>query len=500
MGAAILREPVARRRDHCGRRRVGGGSGVRGRSDGGGDGARTRRSALTFTARPRSGLSPTQRPPLRPQIRPTCGQRCDRGEAFTNSQQGACKPSAAIGSQGLEAADDPSGHGAPPSPFTPHPDQLAYLRTRRSLRRIRTSSPTSEHAVYSAASGPASGLPPNTPFTPPHPGQLAYLRTRLLRHRQPRLPPFTHRRPTPPHPTARLPPNTPFTPPHPDQLAYLRLLRIRTSSPTSEHAYLRTASETMAAVLFICSQGLEAADDPSGHGTPPSPFTPHPDQPADLRTAYLRTASETMAAVLFICSQGLEAADDPSGHGTPPSPFTPHPDQPADLRTASETMAAVLFLYALGQPLVLAHLNGFTAIGPHASGSAWSAAHATSSASGPTRRPPNGLGDHGGRPLRLCPRPAPPACAPQRLHRHRPACLRLRPVRCDWFPGAGSRRRPFGPRLEAADDPSGHGTPPSPFIPHPDQLAYLRTRLPPNSLGDHGGRPLHLFPGVGSRR
>ena len=64
-----------------------------------------------------------------PQIRPTGGQRCDRGEAFTNSQQGACKPSAAIGSQGLEAADDPSGHGTPPSPFTPHPDQLADLRT-----------------------------------------------------------------------------------------------------------------------------------------------------------------------------------------------------------------------------------------------------------------------------------------------------------------------------------------------------------------------------------
>ena len=90
----------------------------------------------------------------------------------------------------------------------------------------------------------------------------------------------------------------------------------------------------------IGSQGLEAADDPSGHGTPPS---------------------------------GLEAADDPSGHGTPPSPFTPHPDQLADLRTASETMAAVLFICALGQPLVLAHLNGFTAIGLHASGSARSA-------------------------------------------------------------------------------------------------------------------------------
>ena len=36
-------------------------------------------------------------------------------------------------------------------------------------------------------------------------------------------------------------------------------------------------------------------------------------------------------------------------------------------------MAAVLFICALGQPLVLAHLNGFTAIGLHASGSARSA-------------------------------------------------------------------------------------------------------------------------------
>ena len=41
MGAAIHREPVARRRDHCGQRRVGGGSGIRGRGDGGGDGAQT---------------------------------------------------------------------------------------------------------------------------------------------------------------------------------------------------------------------------------------------------------------------------------------------------------------------------------------------------------------------------------------------------------------------------------------------------------------------------
>ena len=709
---------------------------MRSRSDGGGDGARTRRSALTFTARPRSGLSPTQRPPLRPQIRPTCGQRCDRGEAFTNSQQGACKPSAAIGSQGLEAADDPSGHGAPPSPFTPRWKPPTTLRATapllRRLLRIRTSSPTSEHAVYSAASGPAR-LPPNTPFTPPHPDQLAYLRTRRLLRRirtssptsehtseqprrpwrpsssfvprgwkppttlratapllrrllrirtssptseQPRRPwrpsssfvpsaspsclrtstaspPSARMPPAPPglprwHATgsasgpARRPPNglgdhggrplrlcprpappacapqrlhrhrpaclrlrpvrcdwfpgagsrrRPSGPRHPSFAVYSasrparrppnslgdhggsargwkpptalratapllrRLLRIRTSSPTSEHAYLRTASETMAAVLFICSQGLGAADDPSGHGTPPSPFTPHPDQLADLRTA-----SETMAAVLFICalgrplvlahlngftaigphtsgsawsatlacnrlrirtssptseqprrpwrpsaaigSQGLEAADDPSGHGTPPS-----------------------------------HLNGFTAIGPHASGSAWSATlacnrlrirtssptseqprrpwrpsssfvpsaspsclrtstasppsacmppappglprwHATGSASGPARRPPNSLGDHGGRPLHLCPRPAPLACAPQRFHRHRPACLRLRPVRCDWFPGAGSRRRPFGPR-------------------HPSFAVYSASRparRPPNSLRDHGGRPLHLGP------
>ena len=89
------------------------------------------------------------------------------------------------------------------------------------------------------------------------------------------------------------------------------------------------------------------------------------------------------------------------------------------------------------------------------------------SASGPARRPPNSLGDHGGRPLHLCPRPAPLACAPQRLHRHRPACLRFRP--CKPSAAIGSQG------LEAADYPSGHGTPPSPFTPHPDQLAYLRT-------------------------
>ena len=148
---------------------------------------------------------------------------------------GSARP-AAIGSQGLEAADDPSGRGAPPSPFTPHPDQLADLRT----------------ASETMAAPPGGWEPPTT-----------------LRATAPLL---------------------------------RRLLRIRTSSPTSEYAYLRTASETMADVLFIRppgsarsaaigSQGLEAADNPSGHGTPPSPFAPHPDQLADLRTA-----SETMAA------------------------------------------------------------------------------------------------------------------------------------------------------------------------------------------------------------
>ena len=46
MGATMHREPHARQRDHCGRRRAGGGSGIRSRSDGGGDGARARRSTL----------------------------------------------------------------------------------------------------------------------------------------------------------------------------------------------------------------------------------------------------------------------------------------------------------------------------------------------------------------------------------------------------------------------------------------------------------------------
>ena len=33
-------------------------------------------------------------------------------------------------------------------------------------------------------------------------------------------------------------------------------------------------------------------------------------------------------------------------------------------RTATETMAIVLFICVLGQPLVLAHLDGFTAVHP----------------------------------------------------------------------------------------------------------------------------------------
>lgn len=72
-------------------------------------------------------------------------------------------------------------------------------------------------------------------------------------------------------------------------------------------------------------------------------------------------------------SHELGGARDPSAHGTPPSPFTPHPEQLVDLRTATETMAAVLFICVLGQPLVLAHLDGFTAVGLHASGSTRSA-------------------------------------------------------------------------------------------------------------------------------
>ena len=76
-------------------------------------------------------------------------------------------------------------------------------------------------------------------------------------------------------------------------------------------------------------------------------------------------ASKPSAAV---GSHELGGAHDPPGHGTPPSPFTPHPEQLVDLRTATETMAAVLFICVLGQPLVLAHLDGFTAVGLHTSG------------------------------------------------------------------------------------------------------------------------------------
>ena len=66
-------------------------------------------------------------------------------------------------------------------------------------------------------------------------------------------------------------------------------------------------------------------------------------------------------------------ARDPLAHGTPPPPFTPRPEQLVDLRATTETMAAVLFICVLGQPLVLAHLDGFTAVGLHASGSTRSA-------------------------------------------------------------------------------------------------------------------------------
>ena len=109
----------------------------------------------------------------------------------------------------------------------------------------------------------------------------------------------------------------------------------------------------------------------------PEPSAPSSDLPTGRavtgREAITNSQQGACRPSAAIGSQGLEAADDPSGHGTPPSPFTPHPDQLVDLRTASETMAAVLFICVLGQPLVLAHLNGFTAIGLHASGSTRSA-------------------------------------------------------------------------------------------------------------------------------
>ena len=55
-----------------------------------------------------------------------------------------------------------------------------------------------------------------------------------------------------------------------------------------------------------------------------------------------------------------------------------------DLRAATETMAVVLFICVLGQPLVLAHLDGFTALGLHVSGS-------TRSAKTPKRGPARAL-------------------------------------------------------------------------------------------------------------
>ena len=66
-------------------------------------------------------------------------------------------------------------------------------------------------------------------------------------------------------------------------------------------------------------------------------------------------------------------AGDPPALGTPPPPFAPQPGQLVDLRASTEAMAVVLFICVLGQPLVLAHLNGFTAVGIHASSSTRSA-------------------------------------------------------------------------------------------------------------------------------
>ena len=122
---------------------------------------------------------------------------------------------------------------------------------------------------------------------------------------------------------------------------------------------------------------LEPEPDLSSSDDDAEPPAPQSDLPtggavagAGVPTNSQQGASRPLAAV---GSHWLDGAGDPSEHGTPPAPFTPHPEQLVDLRTATETMAAVLFICVLGQPLVLAHLNGFTAVGLHASGSTRSA-------------------------------------------------------------------------------------------------------------------------------
>ena len=362
-----------------------------------------------------------------------------------------------------------SGHGAPPSPSAPHPDQLAYLRTASETTAAVLLIPHPDQLAYLRTASPQRPWRPSSegcdwfpgvdgrrrPFGPRRPSfAVCSASASGPAFLGPRRPSFAVCSASASGP-ARLPPNS---------------LGDHGGRPASASgpAFLGPRRPSFA----VCSA---SASGPAR--LPPNSLGDHGGRPPHSASGPARLppnslASETMAAVLFIPQPARLPPNSLRDHGGRPL-HSRRPWRPSSsfyLRTASETMAAVLFICALGQPLVLAHLNGFTAIGPHASCSAWSAALACNRlrirTSSPTSERPR-------RPWRpsssLCPQPASLACAPQRLHRHRPACLRLRPARCKPSAAIGSQG------LTAADDPSGHGAPPSPFAPHPDQLAYLRT-------------------------
>ena len=72
------------------------------------------------------------------------------------------------------------------------------------------------------------------------------------------------------------------------------------------------------------------------------------------------------------CSE-QSGADEPARHGVPPPAFTPLAEQLVSIQATTGTLAIVLFVCVIGQPLVLAHLDGFTAVGIHTTASTRSA-------------------------------------------------------------------------------------------------------------------------------
>ena len=171
--------------------------------------ARTRRSALTFTARPRSGLSPTQRPPLRPQIRPTCRLRRDRGgRSPTRNRE--------LASLRLRLV---------PWGWRPPTTLRATAPLLRRLLRIRTSSPTSEQprrpwrpsSSFVPSASPSclrtsTASPPSARMPPAPPGPLQAFGCDRFPGVDGRRRPFGPRRPSfavcSASGPARLPPNS----------------------------------------------------------------------------------------------------------------------------------------------------------------------------------------------------------------------------------------------------------------------------------------------------